>query len=157
MLTLVSICVYVTCVAVPMEARGTGSSGVGVTGSCEPADVGAENWTLALLEDQNRLLTTEPSLQPLSKYLTLVFMFPMSIYLSCEDPWSDCLHLEERKGNTFMAEQDFISRSQCKQRHTLQFHHELKSPGQEAIDIKFWSRASWHLEKTRPWLWSLSM
>lgn len=84
-------------------------------------------------------------------------MFPVSIYLSCEDPWSDCLHLEERKGNTFMAEQGFISRSQCKRRHTLQFHQELKPPGQEAIDIKFWSRASWHLEKTRPWLWSLSM
>lgn len=58
---------YVTHVEVPMEARGTGSSEVGVTSSCESANAGAENRTLGLLEDQNRLLTTEASLQALSK------------------------------------------------------------------------------------------
>lgn len=36
MFTLVPICVCVMRVAVPMEARGTGSSGVGVPSGCEP-------------------------------------------------------------------------------------------------------------------------
>lgn len=49
------------------KSEGVGSPGIGVTGVCEPLDVGAENWTQTLCEGSKCSLavTAEQTCQPL--------------------------------------------------------------------------------------------
>lgn len=76
-----------------LEGRHTGSPGAGITGSCKAPETGDSNSNP--VQEQDRILTTEPALQPLNISHNACFLhFLPQIYSK------ECFTVSPKEANT---------------------------------------------------------